>query len=80
MDQLLQANEGPSVPSPREIYPPLACINRSHVDTRQAAFYLSREAQTLRRWACFETGPLRPVRVHGRLLWSVAELQQLLAP
>jgi hypothetical protein len=62
----------------REVYPPLAGLTRSHIDTRQAAFYLNRETQTLRRWACFENGPIRPVRVHSRLAWPVQDIRRLL--
>ncbi len=51
---------------------------RSAVDTACAAYHLSRQPQTLRGWACKEDGPLRPVRVHGRLSWSVAELRRVL--
>jgi hypothetical protein len=61
-----------------ERYPPLSSLTRSHVDTQQAAFYLNRKSQTLRRWACFEDGPIRPVRVHGRLCWPVEGIRQLL--
>lgn len=62
----------------REVYPPLEGITRSHIDTRQAAFYLNRETQTLRRWACFENGPIRPLRVHSRLFWPVQDIRRLL--
>jgi hypothetical protein len=55
----------------------LASETREHVDTACAAFYLGRKAQTLRKWACYETGPVRPVRIHGRLAWSVADLRQV---
>ena len=51
---------------------------RTAVDTACAAFHLSRQPQTLRAWACLENGPLRPVRVHGRLAWPVAELRRVL--
>ena len=50
----------------------------SHVDTKTAAGLLCRSAQTLRKWACYEDGPLRPVRVNGRLAWSVADIDRLL--
>lgn len=66
-----QAATGPAfVPLDRE--------TRPAVDTATAAYYLSRQPQTLRAWACLENGPLRPVRVHGRLAWPVAELRRLL--
>ena len=51
---------------------------RAGLPTCEAAFHLSRAQQTLRLWAMREDGPLRPVRVHGRLSWPVAELKRLL--
>ena len=51
---------------------------RTAVDTETAAFHLSRKPQTLRLWACMENGPLRPLRVHGRLAWPTAEIRRLL--
>lgn len=59
-------------------FPPLEQETRSHVDTTCAAFHLSRKAQTLRAWACFENGVLRPRRINGRLSWAVADLKKLL--
>ena len=56
----------------------LDCETRIAVSTACAAFHLSRKPQTLRGWACLENGPLRPVRVHGRLAWNVADLRRLL--
>lgn len=52
---------------------------RSHVDTATAASWLNRAPQTLRKWACYEDGPLRPNRLNGRLAWSVVELRTILA-
>lgn len=51
---------------------------RAAVDTATAAYHLNRQPQTLRGWACLENGPLRPLRVHGRLAWPVAELKRVL--
>lgn len=59
-------------------YPPLEEVNRPSVPTEQAAHYLMRRPQTLRGWACFENGPIRPIRINGRLGWPVAELRRLL--
>ncbi|MDP2268092.1 MAG: DNA-binding protein, partial [Deltaproteobacteria bacterium] len=39
---------------------------------------LNRKPQTLRGWACLENGPIRPLRINGRLAWSVLELKRLL--
>ena len=57
---------------------PLDRESRSHVDTACAAFHLTRKAQTLRAWACLENGPLRPIRIMGRLAWSTADIRRLL--
>ena len=58
---------------------PLALEARPAVDTAAAAHYLNRRPQTLRGWACLENGPLRPVRVHGRLAWKTEDIRRLLA-
>lgn len=47
--------------------------------TDQAAAAINRAPQTLRKWACLENGPIRPVRINGRLAWRVADLRALLA-
>jgi hypothetical protein len=67
-------SHSPAVPQ----FPPLESINRPAVDTAAAAYYLNRKQQTLRGWACLDTGPLRPIRVHGRLAWPVAEIKRVL--
>lgn len=59
-------------------FPPLDRETRAAVDTETAAYHLSREPQTLRVWACKENGPLRPLRVNGRLAWPTAEIRRLL--
>lgn len=47
------------------------------VDTNEAAQILNRKPNTLRKWASLETGPLRPVRINGRLHWRMRELKKL---
>lgn len=59
-------------------FPPLASETRPAVDTATAAHWLLRKEQTLRCWACLETGPMRPMRVHGRLAWPVKEIRRVL--
>jgi hypothetical protein len=59
-------------------FPPLETVNRPTVETASAAHYLNRRPQTLRGWACLETGPVRPLRVNGRLAWPVSEIRRLL--
>jgi hypothetical protein len=51
---------------------------RSAVTTAVAAKALNRKPQTLRTWACTGTGPLHPVRIHGRLAWPVDQIAALL--
>ena len=46
--------------------------------TNEAAIAINRAPQTLRKWASLENGPLRPIRINGRLAWLVSDLQALL--
>ena len=59
-------------------FPPLESATRATVDTAAAAYYLNRRPQTCPAWAYLENGPLRPVRINGRLAWPVAELRRVL--
>lgn len=56
----------------------LAQEPRAALPTGEAAFHLSRAPQTLRIWACKESGPIRPIRISGRLAWPVAEICRVL--
>ena len=56
---------------------PLAQETRAAIPTLEAAQHLSRQPQTLRRWAC-QGGPITPLHVNNRLLWPVAALRALL--
>ena len=58
--------------------PPLESVTRPAVDTAAAAYYLNRQQQTLRGWACHEDGPLRPIRINGRLAWPTQKIRELL--
>ena len=58
---------------------PLLEEKRSALPTREAALHLSRAEQTLRIWACTESGPIRPIRINGRLAWRVDDIRALLA-
>ena len=66
--------EGASVPA----FVALAAETRAAVETACAAFHLNRQPQTLRCWATYDSGPVRPLRVHGRLAWPVADLKRVL--
>lgn len=52
--------------------------DRVAVDTRTAARHLNRAEQTMRIWACTESGPVRPMRINGRLAWKTADIRRLL--
>jgi len=65
-------------PNETKRYTALVTETRAALPTDEAAHHLSRAPQTLRLWACLENGPLRPIRVHGRLAWPVAELRRVL--
>lgn len=60
-------------------YTALERENRTVIDTNEAAFHLGRKPQTLRKWACHEDGPLRPVRIMGRLAWNVADIMRIVS-
>ncbi|MCX7258572.1 MAG: DNA-binding protein [Polaromonas sp.] len=51
---------------------------RASLPTSEAAFHLNRAQQTLRLWAMREDGPLRPMRINGRLAWRVADIRKVL--
>lgn len=59
-------------------YTPLELESRPAIPTDVAAYHLNRKPQTLRVWACEESGPLRPIRINGRLAWSVQAIRTLL--
>lgn len=71
-------SRAPSQPAAPETLLPLAADPRDAIPTAEAAAHLGRKPQTLRGWACAEDGPLRPVRVNGRLAWPVSELRRVL--
>jgi hypothetical protein len=60
------------------IYLPLDQVAKPSLNTQDAAYYMNRAEQTMRYWACSERGPIRPLRINGRLHWPVAEIRKLL--
>ena len=62
----------------RATSPKLAGVPET-LTTAEAAVALNRKPQTLRMWACNENGPIRPVRVHGRLAWPANQIAALLS-
>ena len=61
-----------------KLYPSLDVETRTAIPTDNAAYHLNRKSQTLRSWACFDNGPIRPVRINGRLAWLVADIKTIL--
>ena len=59
-------------------FPPIEQERRPLVPTPQAAYYLNRKPQTMREWACLESGPIRPIRINGRLAWPMAGIRAIL--
>lgn len=59
-------------------FPPLESVTRPTVETAAAAYYLNRRPQTLRAWFCNGDGPIRPLRVNGRLAFNVCEIKRIL--
>lgn len=51
---------------------------RVGLPTSEMAVVLNRRPQTLRRWAVYEDGPIRPVRINGRLMWLIADAERVL--
>ena len=57
---------------------PLNEETRSHITTGECAVHLNRAPQTIYLWSCTERGPIRPIRVNGRLAWPVSEIRRVL--
>lgn len=60
-------------------YIPLDLETRTAITTDEAAYHLNRKAQTLRQWACFDNGAIKPIRITGRLAWKVADIKDILS-
>ena len=78
IQHLVQDVKAALIDKQEKLYPSLETETRSAIPTDNAAYHLNRKSQTLRTWACFENGPIRPVRINGRLAWPVAEIRNLL--
>lgn len=57
---------------------PLALETRAALPTPEAAFHLNRSNQTLRLWAMRNDGPVKCLRVGGRLQWPVDQIKSLM--
>jgi hypothetical protein len=57
---------------------PLVLETRSALPTSEAAYHLNRREQTLRIWALQNNGPVKCLRVGGRLQWPVDQIKACL--
>ena len=57
---------------------PLHMETRTHLPTSEAAIHLHREVQTLRTWVSCRNAPIRPIKVHGRLMWPTDAIRAVL--
>ncbi|GGP23026.1 DNA-binding protein [Silvimonas iriomotensis] len=62
------------------IPPALAAVagGRELLSTKEAAPQVNRTTHTLYKWSLNENGPIKPVRILGRLGWRVTDLAALL--
>lgn len=58
-------------------FPPLVEVTRPNLTTKEVAFYTNMAEQTWREYACYERGPIRPVRICGRLNWPTNAVKEL---
>lgn len=56
---------------------PLNQERREILPTGEAARHLNKADQTMRKWACLQNGPIRPVKVGGRLGWRTSDIRRL---
>ncbi len=62
-----------------KLFVPLNEETRVVVDTNCCAHHLNRRPGTLRGWAMKQgSGPIKPVRINGRLAWPVADIKRVL--
>lgn len=49
------------------------------VNTFVAAKLLHLHPDTIRRWACIDSGPIRPIKIGRELLWRVSDIGKVLS-
>ena len=58
-------------------YPPISKVTAPTVGADQAAFYLNRKPETLRKYAKMETPPIKPVKYGRQYLFRVADIKAI---
>ena len=75
-------NFGGKLPKNVNVHHVLAAdwMNHPYICTNTVASLLHIKPQTIRKWACYEQGPLkiRPLKVAGKLLWETKAVIKLL--
>ena len=72
-----QAERTPRKKKVPPVIRPLISETRKHLPTAEAAPHILRTQQTLRKWACTGTGPIKPIHIGGLLGWPVSDLLEL---
>ncbi len=52
--------------------------SRLQYSTSETAFFLQLREDTLRAWACFGKGPIKPRKIGNRLAWMACDIRQLM--
>jgi len=58
---------------------PLSEVTKTHVPTKDAAYYLGRSQSTLMRWQRQGISEVSSLKIQGRLSWSVEDIKKLLS-
>ena len=51
---------------------------RALATTDEAASILNIKSQTMYKWACYQSGPIQPVRIGGALRWKFSDIEKLI--
>jgi len=57
---------------------PLSEVTATHVNTRDAAYYLNRSQYTMMRWQREGISEVSSLKMQGRLSWSVKDIKKVL--
>ena len=52
--------------------------SRLYYSTNETAELLNFRTDTLRAWACFSKGPIKPRKIGNRLAWMASDIRELL--
>ena len=52
--------------------------SRLYYTTKEAAELMNFREDTLRAWACFSKGPIKPRKIGNRLAWMATDIRELL--